>query len=239
MDSALVILSGGQDSVTCLAMATKIFSHVSAITFNYGQKHLTELQSAIEVCQILGITEHEIVELPQNILSSTSPLVCHSTPVPTYKSDSDVPTGIANTFIPVRNSLFLNIAFNRAVAIGANTLVTGVNQTDYSGYPDCRLEFIMATEIALNLAVFGSKSEKRIKIQTPLMHISKAETVALLYNNFSKEIADKLMLASHTCYNGIKGGCGECPACLLRDKGFRDAGIDDPLWGIRKSAVLC
>jgi 7-cyano-7-deazaguanine synthase len=227
----VILLSGGQDSTTVAVQAKSHYEEVHAITIHYGQRHEIEVESALAVGEALGVTSHEVVELG-NVLRSTSPLVS-SNSVDTFEKSEDVPEGVANTFIPSRNALFLTLASNRAIALGISTIYTGVCECDYSGYPDCRRVFIDSLEDALSLGNFGEK--EKFKILTPLMSLTKAETVKLAHNLLGAEEFEKMFELTHTCYQGVKGGCGHCAACLLRDKGFTEAGVDDPIWKFREA----
>jgi 7-cyano-7-deazaguanine synthase len=185
----------------------------------------------------LGVTSHELIDLASyevSLLKSTSPLIDDSVPVSKYNSTSEFPDGIANTFVPARNILFLTIAANRAVAVGAGTIFTGLCQTDYSGYPDCREEFVKSMEQTLNLGITGEPDS--LEIKTPLMHLTKAESVRLAKQVLGEQF-EKVMELTTTCYKGAIGGCGECAACLLRDRGFLEAGIEDPILKYRKQAA--
>jgi 7-cyano-7-deazaguanine synthase len=225
---ALVVLSGGQDSTTCLAVAKSQFEEVHAVTFNYGQRHITEIKSAIAVAQAVGVSSHEIIDLGP-ILKGSSPLVSDNH-LEQYDSPEQLPDGIATTVVPSRNALFLTIASNRAIVTGASVLYTGVSQADYSGYPDCRRDFIDRMEEALSFANFGESGH--LSIRTPLMNITKAESVKLAQEVLGDSF-ESVFALTHTCYAGVIGGCGRCAACLLRDKGFREAGIPDPIWQYR------
>lgn len=229
MTGCLVLLSGGQDSTTVAAVAKSQFDEVHALTINYGQRHRIEIESAIAASEALGVASYEVLHAGP-ILKGTSPLVSDQK-VEVYNTPDDVPDGVASTFVPSRNALLLTIASNRAVVMGVNTIYTGVCETDYSGYPDCRKMFIDALERTLSLANFGD--EGNLKIITPLMHLTKAESVLL-----AKEVLgdgfEEIMSLTHTCYQGVRGGCGKCAACLLRDKGFVEAGVEDPIWKFRK-----
>jgi 7-cyano-7-deazaguanine synthase len=227
---AIVVLSGGQDSTTCLAQAIHDGYEVHAITFNYGQRHAIEVQSAVDVAIDLGVASHEIIDLGGSILKSTSPLVSEN-PVGTYEKPEDVPGGVANTFVPARNLLFLTIAANRAAVIGAKVIYVGVCETDFSGYPDCRNVFVRAMEGAIGLGLDGAPLSYKIK--TPLMYLTKAQSV-LLAQKLLGDRFDEVMGHTSTCYSGVKGGCGKCAACLLRDRGFIEAGIEDPIWKYRQ-----
>lgn len=233
MPKALVILSGGQDSTTCAALARVHFEEVHAITFNYGQRHAIEIDSAIAVASALGLDSHEVIDLGAGILKSSSPLISLNE-LGKYDSIESLPSGVEPTFVPGRNILFLTIAANRAAAFGCTDIFIGVCEEDFGGYWDCRQDFITQMETAIGLGIHGSPE---FKIHTPLMKLSKADSVRLavevLGDNF-----DRVMGLTHTCYDGVKGGCGECHACHLRDRGFKDAGIVDPLWKIRSNQEL-
>lgn len=213
---ALVVLSGGQDSTTCLYWAIERFGRecVEAITFDYGQRHRIELECARRIAERAGIDQLELpidtfAALGGNSLIDTAMEVAES-------PDSDLP----NTFVPGRNIIFLTFAAAYAWQKGISNIVTGVAQTDYSGYPDCRRETIDSLSATLQLGM-----ERKFVIHTPLMHLSKKETVLL-----ALELgAIDAMSDTHTCYEGARPPCGRCPACVLRAKGFAEAGIEDPL----------
>lgn len=221
----LSILSGGADSTICTAIALKECSEVYTITFDYGQRHKIEIESAAQIAKILGVSSHEVIEC-KGILHSVSPLTSKNN-VEQYQSADDLPNGIANTFVPARNLFFLTIAANRAIELGCEITYTGVCQTDFSGYPDCRRSFIDSTEKTLILGL-----EIDLTIKTPLMNLTKSESVLLGMNVLGSRFNEVIGL-THTCYNGVRGGCGKCAACLLRDRGFQDAGVVDPIWRFR------
>ncbi|MEA5616724.1 7-cyano-7-deazaguanine synthase QueC [Cronbergia sp. UHCC 0137] len=225
---ALIVLSGGQDSTTCAAMACQAFDQVYAVTFNYQQRHSIELESAIAISQALGITSHEIIDLGP-VLKGTSPLVSDN-PVGEYNSAQELPTGVEPTFIPGRNILFLTIASNRAACLNINDIFIGVCQADFAGYWDCRQSFINAMSVALSEGIYGNQNA--FKIHTPLMDLTKAESVKLAIDVLGDRF-ESIMELTHTCYAGVKGGCGKCHACILRDRGFAEAGITDPIWKFR------
>ncbi|WP_414044788.1 7-cyano-7-deazaguanine synthase QueC [Macrococcus equi] len=206
-NKALVVFSGGQDSTTCLFWAMKNFSEVEAVTFNYGQRHALEIEIAQKITEDLNI-KHHILDM--SLLSQLSPnaLTNHNLEI-THEGT------IPNTFVPARNLLFMSFAAALAYQIEAKNLVTGVCETDFSGYPDCRDNFIKSLNVTINLAM-----DLNFEIHTPLMWLDKKETWAL---------ADKLGKLDYvrqntlTCYEGIPAdGCGECPSCLLRNKGLED-----------------
>jgi 7-cyano-7-deazaguanine synthase len=218
--SCLVVLSGGQDSVTCLAWAKTQFDVVFAITFDYGQRHRIELEAATTIARLAGVREHRII--PLNSLSALggSAMLAGSNPASGESVGSLSNSGLPNTFVPGRNLLFLTLAAAWAFQLGIADLVTGVCQTDYSGYPDCREDTMRALQAAIRAGM-----EHPITIHTPLMFLSKADSVKLAMKVGGME----LLAHSHTCYNGLVPPCGTCPACQLRTKGFAEAGVKDPL----------
>lgn len=221
MNKVLVILSGGQDSTTCLFWAKKHFDEVHAITFNYGQRHLVEIEAARDIARMAHVASHEVLYLGKNILAGTSPLTNPDFEVEKYASADVLPGGLEKTFVPGRNILFLTIAANRAYCLGAKNMVTGVAQEDFGGYPDCRAMFIHKQEQALQAGLdFG------LMVHTPLMHLTKAETVTMAQNLPG---CMEALAYSHTCYDGQVPPCGKCHACLLRARGFKQAGVIDPL----------
>lgn len=222
----LVVLSGGQDSTTCLYMMRSQFpsAEIHAVTFNYGQKHSREVEAAKQIAAMAGIADkHEIINVP-DILIGTSPLVNKKEVLEQYKDYNSLPGGLEKTFVPARNQFFLTVAANRAIAIGAEAIVTGVCQADYGGYPDCRRVFIDALENAINL---GQGTElKEIRILTPLMFLTKAQSVEVAV---SLEGCYAALAFSHTAYDGNYPPTGHDHATLLRAKGFEEAGYPDPL----------
>ena len=207
-ETALVVYSGGQDSTTCLFWALKHFKKVEALTFVYGQKHVKEVEVAKEIASNAGVEWHVmdvsfIGKLGRNSLTDSS-----------IQMDQDKPVdGPPNTFVPGRNLFFLSIAAVFARERGSNHLVTGVSQTDFSGYPDCRDAFIKSANVTLNLAM-----DEPFVIHTPLMWIDKAQTWELADN---LGVLDLVRHQTLTCYNGVIGdGCGHCPACKLRREGL-------------------
>lgn len=208
LDTALVVFSGGQDSTTCLFWAKRAFAHVRAISFIYGQKHVREIELARSIAAEAGIPLEVkdvsfIGSLGRNSLTDSS-----------MKMDEEKPeNSVPNTFVPGRNLFFLSIAAVYAREQGIRHIVTGVSQTDFSGYPDCRDSFIKSLNVTLNLAM-----DDEFVLHAPLMWLDKAETWALADElNVLELIRHKTL----TCYNGIPGdGCGACPACTLRRKGL-------------------
>ena len=207
-EKAMVVFSGGQDSTTCLFWAKREFREVMALSYRYGQKHVKEVELAHAIAEKAGI-EHVIIDVPligqlgHNSLTDTSMEIEKSKPQ----------DGLPSTFVPGRNLFFLSIAAVRAREMGIRHLVTGVSQTDYSGYPDCHDAFIKSLNVSLNLAM-----DYQFVIHTPLMWIDKAQTWALA-NELG--VLDLVRNETLTCYNGIVGdGCGHCPACQLRREGL-------------------
>ncbi|WP_017000383.1 7-cyano-7-deazaguanine synthase QueC [Mammaliicoccus lentus] len=205
-DKALVVFSGGQDSTTCMFYAKENFKEVELVTFQYGQRHDLEIEVAENIAKEQGL-KHHILDM--SLLSQLSPnaLTDHNMEI---ENNED---GIPNTFVPARNLLFLSFAGALAYQIGAKHIITGVCETDFSGYPDCRDSFIKSMNLSLNLSM-----DKDFVIHTPLMWLNKQETWAL-----SDELGalDYVRECTLTCYNGvIADGCGECPACILRNQGL-------------------
>lgn len=232
MSKALVILSGGQDSTTCAAIACQEFDEVYAVTFDYGQRHQIEIEAAQDVSFALGIKHHEFISVP-NILTGSSPLVSGNE-LGKYDSPDDLPGGVEPTFVYGRNLLFLVLAANRAAGWGITDIYTGLCEEDFGGYPDCRAVFVEAMQRALNEGFYGSADG--FKIHTPLMHLNKADSVKLAARVLGEDF-EKVFALTHTCYDGVKGGCGKCHACHLRDRGFKDAGVADPIWKYRAGGV--
>lgn len=208
---AVVVFSGGQDSTTCLLYAVQQYDEVHAITFDYGQRHVQEIEVARQIAADLGLAAHKVLDVGLLNELAVSALTRDAIPV----SNDLQENGLPNTFVPGRNILFLTLAAIYAYQVGADTVITGVCETDFSGYPDCRDEFVKALNHAVKLGM-----ERDVKFETPLMWLNKAETWAL---------ADKIGRLNYvrqktlTCYNGVIGdGCGECPACKLRAKGLHD-----------------
>ncbi|POZ63656.1 7-cyano-7-deazaguanine synthase QueC [Chromobacterium alticapitis] len=217
-EKALVVLSGGQDSTTCLYWALRRFGagNVEAVTFDYGQRHRIELDCADKIARLAGVRQ---TLLPIDTFSAIGGNALTDdtiAPEDGVRDDDALP----NTFVPGRNLIFLTFAAAFAYTRGARHLVTGVAQTDYSGYPDCRENTLKALELALRLGM-----DSRVELHTPLMYLSKAETVTL-----AQQVGAMEALAwSHTCYNGEVPPCGHCASCELRAKGFAEAGVADPL----------
>lgn len=225
MSKALVLLSGGQDSVTSLFWAKQFYDEVLAVSINYGQRHKSELVAAGRVVEVARV-KHRILDLPALALIGGSALVDASQEIKASGGlvDAQMPNGLPTSFVPGRNLLFLATAAAVAVKEGIKDIVTGVCQTDYSGYPDCRRDFIDAMEKAVTLAMPSSSGP--IRIMTPLMYLTKAETVKLAWR--LGEDCWEALGYSITCYQGERPGCKVCPACEMRARGFVEAGHLDP-----------
>ena len=210
-NSALVVLSGGQDSSTCLFCSKTQFEHVEALSFRYGQKHVVEIEFAKRIAQKAGIPIH-VLDIPfVETLTKNCSLIQTDIPMDKEKPANALP----NTFVPGRNMFFLTIAAIFARERNIFDLVTGVSQTDFSGYPDCHDSFIRSLNVTINLA-----TDDQFVIHTPLMWLSKAETWQLADQ---LGVFDLIKDETLTCYNGIAGqGCGECPACKLRQQGLEE-----------------
>lgn len=230
---ALVVLSGGQDSTTCLFIAMREAYEVMAVTFDYGQRHARELQAAEKVYQAASgyagayecaLLSHERVEVG-SVLQGTSPLVNRKHNVEQYASADVLPGGIEKTFVPMRNALFLVLAYNRAAVYGCDAVFIGVSEADYGGYPDCRAPFLSRVEAMAHAALGESVADVPV-LDAPLISEDKKSTVEIALG--LPGCMDALAW-SHTCYVGAFPPCGTCHACLLRERGFRDAGVPDPL----------
>lgn len=218
MKSALVVLSGGQDSTTCLYWALDRFGadHVTAVTFDYGQRHRVELACAAQIAARARVP-HTV--LPINTFAALGGSALTDTGI-AIRAEVDTRTQLPNTFVPGRNLIFLTFAAAFAYPRGIHDVIVGVAQTDYSGYPDCRQATLQALERAVRLGM-----DYELTIHAPLMFKSKAEIVLM-----ARDLGALPALAdTHTCYHGLQPPCGECPACVLRARGFAEAGIPDPL----------
>lgn len=220
---AVVLLSGGLDSATALAIAIAEGFDCYAMSFDYGQRHRFELGAAKKIADQLGATKHLI--LPVGLGEIGESALTADIAVPKQRSDSDIASGIPVTYVPARNSIFLSCALAWAETIRATDIFIGVNAIDYSGYPDCRPEFIRAFEHMANLATkTAMESQTKIRIQAPLLYFTKAEIIKK-GGSLGVDYA-----ITHSCYDPSPEGlaCGECDSCKLRKKGFAEAGLDDP-----------
>ena len=221
---AVVLLSGGIDSATAAAMAHQQGFEIHALTFRYGQRHERELEAAQKIAAFLGAASHRVLEFDLRTIGGSA--LTDSIEVPKGRSAGEIAHGIPVTYVPARNTIFLSFALALAERIAAQEIFFGANQLDYSGYPDCREEYIRAFEAMANLATrAGVEGRSRIKINVPLIHMSKALIV-------KQGLALGLDYAlTWSCYDPQPGGraCGLCDSCQLRQKGFAAAGINDPI----------
>lgn len=223
---AIVVLSGGQDSTTCLFWARDLGFEVHAVTFDYNQRHAREIEAAAKVAKLAGVLSHEIITMGP-VLKGTSPLVSDNA-LEQYADHQSLPGGLEKTFVPMRNQMFLTIAANRAYIHNAEALVTGVCEEDYGGYPDCRQQFIHALAHACNLGTFTGEdgAPASLAILTPLMRLTKKATVELALTLPGCYAA---LAWTHTSYDGAYPPVGHDHATLLRAKGFEEANVPDPL----------
>lgn len=225
MKKAIVLLSGGLDSTTALYLAkSEGFDELYALTFLYGQKHDKELQSARMIAKKAEVKEHKIVSLLLNQWNG-----CALTDPDMEVEDGDLHRqDIPATYVPARNMVFLSVAASWADALNITDIFIGVSEVDYSGYVDCREEFVRSMEATINLGtVLGAEKKQRIRIHAPFMHMTKAEEIKL-----GQKLGVDYSL-TWTCYRGDEKPCGRCDSCLLREKAFAEAGIKDPLTTLR------
>lgn len=226
-ERAVVLLSGGLDSTTALAIARSEGFAIHALSFRYGQRHAVEIEAARRIAERAGVREHHIVDIDLTLFRGSA--LTDDIPVPKDRDLSPRAPGVKEipvTYVPARNTIFLSYAVALAEVIGASNIFIGVNALDYSGYPDCRPEYIQAFEKMANLATrSGVEGKTRLLIRTPLISLSKAAIITLgtsLGVDYSE---------TTSCYDPAAGGeaCGRCDACQLRLKGFSEAGLDDPI----------
>jgi 7-cyano-7-deazaguanine synthase len=221
---AVVLLSGGLDSTTALAIAIAEGYAAYAMSFRYGQRHSVELESARRVAVAMGVARHLVVDIDLRAIGGSA--LTDEIEVPKARSSAEMSVGIPVTYVPARNTIFLSFALGWAEVLGAADIFIGVNALDYSGYPDCRPEYIEAFERMANLATkAGVEDRLRLKIHTPLIAMAKAEIIRR-----GLELGVDYAL-THSCYDPTADGlaCGRCDSCLLRQKGFAEAGARDPL----------
>jgi 7-cyano-7-deazaguanine synthase len=223
MKRVVVLLSGGIDSSTTLAIALAEGYEVYTLSFDYGQRHKVETEAAHRVADSLGAKEHRIARIDLRVFGGSA--LTDNLDVPKKRSQLEIARGIPITYVPARNTIFLSYALAWAEVIQAGDIFLGVNSIDYSGYPDCRPEFIEAFETLANLGTKAGVEGRRFHIHTPLIKFSKAEIIRK-----ADELGVDLSL-THSCYDPSPEGlaCGECDSCLLRLKGFREAGMKDPI----------
>ncbi|MCX8042666.1 MAG: 7-cyano-7-deazaguanine synthase QueC [Desulfobacterota bacterium] len=227
---AVVLCSGGVDSTTAMAMAFSQGFAIYSLSFRYGQRHVCELQAAARVSNYFNASQHLILDLPLDAIGASA--LTTSVDIPKDRSFEEIGKEIPRTYVPARNTIFLSFALAWAEVIGAQDIFIGANAIDYSGYPDCRPEYLEAFEQMANRALKATvEGSMRIRIRAPLLHMTKAEIVktGIRYGvDFSM---------THSCYDPLPNGtpCQRCDSCILREKGFREAGIPDPL--LRRSHV--
>jgi 7-cyano-7-deazaguanine synthase len=223
MKHAVVLLSGGLDSTTAFAIAVAQGFEVYALSFDYGQRHKIELEAAEKIAQSLGAKTHRVVKIDNSIFADSA--LTNDVDVPKERSEEEISAGIPVTYVPARNTIFLSHALAWAETISAGHIFLGLNAIDYSGYPDCRPEFIAMFETLANLGTKAGVEGLRFQIHAPLIRMSKAQII-------QKAIELDVDLAlTHSCYDPAPDGraCGQCDSCQLRRKGFREAGVTDPV----------
>jgi 7-cyano-7-deazaguanine synthase len=222
--SAVVLLSGGLDSTTTLAIAQHEGFRLHALTFQYGQRHAIEIAAARRVAQAMGVERHVIVDIDLRVFGGSA--LTDDLAVPKNRTQEAIGEGIPVTYVPARNTVFLAYALAFAEVTGSEDIFIGANALDYSGYPDCRPEFIRAFEAMANLATKAAiEGHQRLHIHTPLMQFSKAQII-----QWGRELGVDYGL-THSCYDPSRDGtsCGQCDSCLLRLKGFAEVGVADPI----------
>jgi 7-cyano-7-deazaguanine synthase len=222
---AVVLLSGGLDSATVLAIARSQGYELYALSFSYGQRHVWELEAAKRVAESIGVAQHRVAQIDLRVFGGSA--LTDDIAVPKGRATDEMSHGIPVTYVPARNTIFLSFALAWAEVLGSSDVFIGVNALDYSGYPDCRPEFIEAFEKLANLATkAGVEGRQLLKIHTPLIALSKAGIIAK-----GIELGVDYALTS-SCYDPSPTGdpCGQCDSCLLRQKGFHENGMEDPLY---------
>lgn len=216
---ALVLLSGGLDSATCLAIAKSRGFELYAVSFDYGQRHWVELESAKKVAEAIGVKEHVVVNFDLRQWGGSA-LTAESIDVPNAGTQTEIP----DTYVPARNLIFLSFAVAKAETLEAKDIFIGVNSIDYSGYPDCRPQFIDAFANCAKLATKAADENWEFEIHAPLQYKNKSEIIKM-GNELNVDYS-----ITHSCYNPDKQGraCGKCDSCDLRRKGFKEAGVPDP-----------
>lgn len=219
---AVVLLSGGMDSTTCCAIAKQEGFDLYCLSFSYGQRHAAELEAARAVARSMSVREHQLIALDAAVFSESA--LTSDIKVPKNRILDRMAADIPPTYVPARNTMFLSYALAYAETIGSNDIFIGVNALDYSGYPDCRPEYIAAFETMANLATKAGVEGRRLTIHAPLIKLTKAQII-------KKGIGLGVDFGlTHSCYDPSASGlaCGACDSCLLRKKGFKEAGVPDP-----------
>jgi 7-cyano-7-deazaguanine synthase len=225
---AIILLSGGVDSATCAAIAKEQGYKLFAMSFSYGQRHRVELDAAKKVAAFLKVTEHKVVTIDLRAFGGSS--LTSALPVPKRRGPGNPAADIPSTYVPARNTIFLSYALAWAETLGIQNIFIGVNAVDYSGYPDCRPEYISAFERMANLATRAGVHGHTLAIHTPLIHLTKAEII-------KKGVAVGLDYGlTHSCYDPLPDGkaCGACDSCLIRQKGFKEADVKDPTTYVKR-----
>lgn len=223
MKRAVALASGGLDSSTAIALAVKEGFDIHALTFDYGQRHRCELEAAGRVARTLGVTKHVVVAIDLRVFGGSA--LTSDIEVPKHRSAERISSEIPVTYVPARNTIFLSFALGWCEVLGAEDIIIGVNAVDYSGYPDCRPEFLQAFERLARVATkAGVERTADYRIHAPLLHMSKAEIIKAGIG------AGLDYSLTHSCYDPSPEGlaCGACDSCLLRRRGFEEAGIPDP-----------
>jgi 7-cyano-7-deazaguanine synthase len=222
MTDAIVLLSGGIDSTTALAMTQAAGRRCQALSFRYGQRHAVELAAAARVAEALGVTQHRIIDLDLRAIGGSA--LTAAIPVPKGRSEAEIGAGIPVTYVPARNTIFLAYATAVAEVTGAAEIVVGVNELDSSGYPDCRPEWLAAMQEVARLGTKAGVERRGITIRAPLIRMSKAEII-----HAGRRLGIDYAL-THSCYDPAPDGaaCGGCDSCQLRRRGFEAAGVSDP-----------
>jgi len=221
---AVVLTSGGLDSTTVMAIAKAEGYEIYSLSFRYGQRHALELEAARRVAKTLGVRKHLVIDIDLTPIGGSA--LTDNIEVPKARSEGEMRGKIPITYVPARNTIFLSYALAWAEVLGASDIFIGVNAVDYSGYPDCRPEYIEAFERMANLGTkAGVEGKTRMKIKTPLIHMTKGEIIRK-----GIELGVDYSM-THSCYDPSPEGraCGQCDSCLLRKKGFAEAGVHDPI----------
>jgi len=222
MPEAIILLSGGLDSSTVLALARESGLDIIALTFDYGQRHKREIESAKRIAGHFHVKEHLLVPLDLGRLLASS-LTQRSMEVPLGRDRKEIGSGIPSTYVPSRNIIFLTIASAIAESRGSRSVFIAANAVDFSGYPDCTPEFIESFQRTLDVGTRAGREGKGIRIEAPILHMSKSEIV-------KEAVRLKVPLElTWSCYEGGRKACGKCDSCLLRLEGFKEAGFEDPL----------
>ena len=223
MKHAVVLLSGGIDSTTTLAIAIKGGYETYALSFDYGQRHNCEVEAARRVAKALRAREHRIAKIDLRVFGGSA--LTSDVDVPKGRAEEEIAQGIPATYVPARNTIFLAYALGWAEVLGAGHIFIGVNEIDYSGYPDCRPEFIALFEALANIGTRAGVEGHRFQVHAPLIRLSKA---GIIQNAIELDVD---LALTHSCYDPTPKGlaCGQCDSCQLRLKGFREAGVTDPI----------